>query len=270
MGLLYEELSYLVRGCIYEVHNELGVGLDEESYQMALERKLAAKNIAFRSQEVRYIVHRGERVHKFKLDLIIEDKIILELKVLETGFHPENIFQLLSYLKCWKKQLGMLVNFGLPKVAIKRIPFTEKKYKMYEDYDYIKAHITPNIRPLLIEFRNALITIMETHGLGYGETVYRKLLIKELAFKKIDFTSQAIVPVFLDDQLLKNYEIKWPIINNQFICGIAVLKESLNLDIAKMQNYLNALKLPFGLLAHFGKERLEIYGIKPSKEVLVT
>ncbi len=125
MGLLYEELSYIVRGCIYEVHSEIGTGFDEESYQLALEQKLRERNISYRSQEIGYVNHRGEKVHKFILDLIIDDKIILELKAIETGFPPKHNFQILSYLKCWKKQLGFLVNFGLPSVSIKRNPFRE-------------------------------------------------------------------------------------------------------------------------------------------------
>lgn len=98
MGLLYEELSCVVRGCIYDVHNELGTRFDEESYQLALELKLKEKNIPFRSQEIQYVEHRGKQIHNFILDLIIDDKIILELKSIETRFHPKHIFQLLSYL----------------------------------------------------------------------------------------------------------------------------------------------------------------------------
>lgn len=261
MGLLYEELSYVIRGCIYEVHNELGVGLDEESYHLAMERKLTEKGIPFRSQEIRYVEHRGKKVHKFKLDLIVADKIILELKVQETGFHPENVFQLLSYLKYWKKRLGMLVNFGLPKVAIQRLPFTEKKYNLSEDYSYIKALISPDNRLLLRAVRNALKRILNIHGIGYGETVYRNLLNSELSYQKINFLPKTLLPIYCEDQLLKYYEINWPVIGDQFICGTVVLKESLNLDIAKMQNYLNTLNLPFGILAHFNKNQLEIYGV---------
>lgn len=265
MGLLYEELSYIVRGCIYEVHNDLGTGYDEETYQLALELKLRDNNIPFRSQEIQYVEHRGNQIHKFVLDLIVDDKIILELKAIETGFHPQHKFQLLSYLKHWKKQLGFLVNFGLPKVAIDRTPFTEKEKKIVEDYDYIKDLITPNIRQPLKNLRTSLLDIFEIHGLGYGEKIYRNLLIEELNFKKIEHIKQAIIPIKLQNQLIKNHEIKWPIINNQFICGIAVLKENIKLDILKIRNYLKALNLEIGLLAHFGKEALEIYGVASKK-----
>lgn len=266
MGLLYKELSYKVRGCIYDVHNELGTGFDEESYQLAMEKRLRELNIPFKSQVIRYVEHRGERVHKFVLDLIIDDKIILELKVLETSFHPENIFQLLSYLKCWNKKLGFLVNFGLPKVAIKRLPFSKKEKEIIEDYDYIKDLITPKIRQPLIDLRNAILNTLETHGLGYGATVYKAIFLKELSFKNIYFTPEIIIPVKYESHLIKNIEIKYPIVNNQFICGIVAVKDHIKLDVIKVQTYLNALNLPLGILAHFGKERLEIYGITSRKK----
>lgn len=263
MALLYEELTYAIRGCIYDVHNGLGTGFDEESYQLALEQRLTQSNIPFRSQEIGYVEHRGKRVHKFVLDLIVDDVVILELKTIQTNFHPANIFQTLSYLKCWKKELGLLVNFGLPKAAIKRILNTEKEETVLEDYAYIKAIITPITRKPLKELRASLLTIFETHGLGYEVAIYEALLLQELAFRKIKFTPQTIIPVKYEGQFVKNYEIQWPIIDNQFLCGIAVRKEDIKLDIIKIQTYLKALQLPIGLLAHFGKEKLEIYGIVP-------
>ncbi|MEM6318434.1 MAG: GxxExxY protein [Bacteroidota bacterium] len=124
MRLLYEELTFVVRGYIYEVSNELGVGYDEHSYQLALEEKLRENNIPFKSQVHGYVCHKGVKAQEFIADLIVDDVIILELKNIETGFHPNHVFQLLSYLKHWKKQLGLLVNFGLPKAKIQRVPFT--------------------------------------------------------------------------------------------------------------------------------------------------
>ncbi len=162
---------------------------------MALEKRLRERNIPFRSQEKRYVEHRGERVHKFILDLIIDDTIILELKCIETNFHPKNILQLLPYLKYWKKQLGFLVNFGLPKVAIERFPYTEKEYEVIEAYDYIKDLITPDIRQPLRAVRNILLNIVETHGIGYSASVYRSIFFKELSFNHIQFMPETIVPV---------------------------------------------------------------------------
>lgn len=263
MGLLYEDLSYVVRGWIYEVHNEIGVGYNEEIYQLALEEKLRQNNISFRSQTIRYVKYKEKRIHKFVSDLIIEDKIILELKCIETNFHPEHVVQLISYLKCWKKDLGFLVNFGLPKAEIKRYAFTEKERKIVEDYGYIRDLITPSIRQPLMALRNVLLSIFETHGVGYRAVVYEKMLLKALSLRGMKFIPKPIIPVKSGTQFLKEYEIKWPVVNNQFLCAIISFKESTKLDIIKVQTYLKALNLPLGLLVHFGKKQLGIYGVRP-------
>ena len=266
MGLIYEQLTYKVRGCIYEVHNELGTGYDEECYQLALEYQLRKSKIPFRSQEVKYIEHKGEQVHKFILDLIVYDKIILELKTIQNNFHPAHIFQLLSYLKCWNKKLGLLVNFGLPKVAIKRLPlFTNTSRKIVEDYSYIKGLVTPNSREFLGRLRAAIFSIFEAHGLGYGKSIYQALLLQELSFRKMDYIAEPTISVIYKNQILKKYQINYPVIVNQFICGITVLKENIKPDIVTTQTYLSALNLSIGLLVHFGKEKLEIYGVCPKQ-----
>jgi len=71
MRLIYEQLTYKIRGCIYDVHTELGPGYDEESYQLALEYQLRKRKISYESQIVKYVEDRGERIHKFVADLLL-------------------------------------------------------------------------------------------------------------------------------------------------------------------------------------------------------
>lgn len=166
MGLIYEDLTYELRRCIYDVHNALGTGYDEETYHQAMKRRLAKDGIPFRTKEKRFVELHDEGVHEFELDLIVYDKIILELKSLQSDFLQTNFVQIISYLKLWQKRLGLLVNFGLPKVKIKRIPFTKKEKKISEDYDYIKELITPENRKYLQSVREAILSVFEIHGLG--------------------------------------------------------------------------------------------------------
>jgi GxxExxY protein len=129
MALIYEELTKELRQCVYDVHNALGTGYDEETYHQAMIIRVEKSGVPVRSKEKRFIEHRGEKVHEFELDLIVDDKVIFELKAQQTDFLQPNLVQIISYLKLWQKQLGLLVNFGLPKAKIKRIPFSEKGKK---------------------------------------------------------------------------------------------------------------------------------------------
>lgn len=126
MELIYRDLTEKLRACIYDVHNKVGVGYDEEAYHQALIRRFRREDIPFVSQEIKWLVHRNIPVKYFKLDLLTFGKIILSLKCLQGDFIQPNFVQMISELKLWQRDLGLMVYFGLPKVNIKRIPFTEK------------------------------------------------------------------------------------------------------------------------------------------------
>ncbi len=263
MALLYEELTRELRRCVFEVHNALGTGYDEETYHQAMNIRVEKSGIAFRSQEIRFVEHRGEKVDEFKLDMIADDKVVLELKSLHSDFLQPNFVQILSYLKLWQKQLGLLVNFGLPKAKIKRIPFSEKGKKKSENYDYIKGILAPADREHLKNLREAILTVFEMHGLGYGESVCQHLVLAELRHREIKYEPKTIIPVEYEGRPIRNFEMNLPIIAGRFILGVTALQKHIEFyDIAKMQTYLRALHLQIGLLVNFGKKELQITGVR--------
>lgn len=124
--LLYADITYKIRGAIFNVYNHLGYGHKEQIYQKALEKEFKEGNIPF-EREVNLIVkYKDEKVGNYRPDFVVEDKVILELKAVE--FLPK-IFetQLLHYLKTTNFNLGLLVNFGEPKLVIKRIIWTTNR-----------------------------------------------------------------------------------------------------------------------------------------------
>lgn len=263
MGLLHKELTYTLKGCFYDVHNTLGMGYDEESYHLALEEQLNMTNISYQTKVQKYIEHRGIKVHKFVADLIIEDKVILELKNISTDFHQSNYLQILSYLKTWHKELGMLVNFGRPSVKSKRVLFYEKEKIITEDYGDLKNNLSLTNRNHLKNLRTAILIILDFHGLGYNDFIYNKLLQAELTHNNITFTPQTTIPLKFGGKIIRNFELNVPIISNNIICKIIALKDEIGPDIKKIKTYLKDTNLPIGLLVNFGKEKLEIIGIRP-------
>jgi len=137
MGLIYEELTHQLIGCFYEVHNTLGVGYDEKAYHKALEKLLQMKSIPFRSKERITISHRDCKVKDFEVDFVTFDKIILELKSIQSNFLQSNYVQILSELKLWDLRLGFLVNFGLQKVEFERMLFDEKSKTINDFVDFL-------------------------------------------------------------------------------------------------------------------------------------
>jgi GxxExxY protein len=118
-----DEISYLVRGSIFEVYNHLGPGLLESVYKQALEMSLEKKGLSVRKEAGIHVVFMNQDLGiGFRLDLLVEDKLILEVKSIDE-LAPVHYKQLLTYLKFTGCKLGLLVNFntGNIKESIKRV-----------------------------------------------------------------------------------------------------------------------------------------------------
>ena len=119
--LVYPELSYRIMSAVFEVHNQLGPGFTEDIYENALAMELALQGVPFERQKQIQIHYKGKFVGAYRLDMVIDQKIILELKAVA---ELNEIFraQLESYLCATELQLGILINFGTKRVGSMRIP----------------------------------------------------------------------------------------------------------------------------------------------------
>jgi GxxExxY protein len=107
------ELSYKVRGAIYTVYKELGAGLLESVYEAALLYELTSLGLKAESQVPLPVIYKEIKLELgFRLDILVENQIIIEIKSVES-LHNVHKKQLLNYLKLSKKKLGFLVNFNV-------------------------------------------------------------------------------------------------------------------------------------------------------------
>lgn len=118
--LLYPELSYKVIGTTFEVYNHLGPGYLEKYYQKAISVALKESGLKFKEQVYAPLTFKNERIKKCFFDFLVEDKIVLELKIGDR-FSKQDIGQIHSYLKVSKLKLGLLINFTSLGVKFKRI-----------------------------------------------------------------------------------------------------------------------------------------------------
>ncbi|RIK62180.1 hypothetical protein DCC62_27210 [candidate division KSB1 bacterium] len=262
MELLHQALTYELRKCMIAVHNEIGVGFDEETYHQGLIRKLMRSGIAFVSKQQRELIHREEKIRTFELDFLAEDKVIVELKCLRCGFLRSNYIQILSHLKLWQKDLGLLVNTGFPRIICKRLPFTEKPKQIHEDYSFIKDRLTEAERNTLAQLRGALLFVFETHGLGFGKSVCRRLVESEIRYRQIAIEKRKLVDVVYDGKVIRSFPMRFWLIENRILCDVTALQDSILPEhIVRMQTFLKQLGLSTGIIANFGKHRLEIRGV---------
>lgn len=125
MGLLYEDLSYKVRGIAINIRKDLGPGHKESLYQNAFAEELIAAKIHFSREKsiAIYSPKTNKKIGSYRPDFIIADKILLEVKAM-TNLPEYSVDQLYSYLRNSVFELGFLINFSGPKLYIKRIIWT--------------------------------------------------------------------------------------------------------------------------------------------------
>ena len=107
------EITEKIIGCAIEVHRNIGPGLLESIYEKALCYELESIGVLYKSQVLVPVTYKKTCMGEFRLDLIVEDQVIVELKAVERN---DAVFkaQLMSYMKLTDKKLGLLINFNVP------------------------------------------------------------------------------------------------------------------------------------------------------------
>jgi len=122
MELLYKDLTDRIIKCFYEVYNQLGYGFLEKVYHRAMLIELKSEDLSVEDQPSIKVFYKDEEVGDFYADIIVDNKIILELKAAEQ-LVEEHECQLINYLKATDIEVGLLLNFG-KKPEIRRKIFT--------------------------------------------------------------------------------------------------------------------------------------------------
>ena len=125
---LLDELTYKIIGCAIEVHKQLGPGLLESVYQKYFIQELCLRSLKFVNQVLTPINYKGTVLEAdLRLDVLVEDFIIVELKSME-GILPVHEAQLLTHMKLLQKPKGILINFNCTNI------FKEGQKKMVNEY----------------------------------------------------------------------------------------------------------------------------------------
>jgi GxxExxY protein len=120
---IYKDLTYKIIGAIYDIHKELGNVHKEIIYHKAIAIELSERGIPFVEETPIDVKYKGKKIGVYKPDFIIDDKVILEVKVTPviTKAMKDQVYY---YVKGTKYKLVLLANFGTSKVGIKRLIYT--------------------------------------------------------------------------------------------------------------------------------------------------
>ena len=122
--MLHSDLTRTIIGCAFDVQNELGSGFLESVYEKAMLVALTETGVAVESQVPVQVNFRGQPVGDFYVDLLVSGKVVVELKAVD-HLMPQHKAQVINYLNATGIPVGLLINFGNPKVEFQR--FTRTK-----------------------------------------------------------------------------------------------------------------------------------------------
>jgi GxxExxY protein len=105
------DLTQRIIGCAIAVHRALGPGLHERTYENAMAIELRQHDLPFDRQVCVPVAYKGEWVGDYRLDLVVDDTVVVEIKSVERG-DPLFEAQVLAYLKASGKRIGLLINFN--------------------------------------------------------------------------------------------------------------------------------------------------------------
>lgn len=121
MSLVFEEETYKIIGCCFEVHSSLGRGFKENVYKDALVVEFNKKQIPFEKEKSYKIIYKGIQLqHYYVADFVLYDKIILEIKAMEF-ISETHVKQTINYLAVSNLKVALLVNFGCDSLKYRRV-----------------------------------------------------------------------------------------------------------------------------------------------------
>lgn len=261
--IIYPELSYIVQGAFYDVYNELRyLDLSEEGWESALLVALEERGIPAQRQ-VEYELHyKGYRIGRFFVDVLADDKLLLELKV-EDKLLPIDEAQVIAYLKVTGLKLGILVNFGGDELEFRRIPnFVSQRSAPRPSASVVQFPDHLLYPELTAELRAVLYEVHGELGPGFMHMHYRRATQIELRQHNIPYEVKKEITIRFRGQPIETRETRLLIVDKQVLLAPIAVRQITPRLKGRFRQYLRLLDLNLGLIANFHAPSLEIETVR--------
>lgn len=261
--LIYPELSYNIQGACYDVYNELRyLELSEKGWESALLIALEERGVSAGRQVEYELRYKGYRIGRFFGDILVEDKLLLELKA-ATTLLPIDEAQMIAYLKVTELKLGLLINFGGSSLEIERIPnFIQERSAGQPQSNptqpvdqLLYGDLTGELRALLYEVHTEL-------GPGFMHMHYRRATQIELRLRQIPYEVKRELTIQFRQQPIEKRETRLIVVDNKALLAAIAVREITPLLKGRFRQYLRLLGLKLGLIANFHASSLQIETIR--------
>lgn len=260
--LVHPELSYNVRGLLFNVYNALGPMLKEEYYRDAIVLGAEKRGTACEAEKAFEVYYEEERVGLYFVDVWIESgKMLLELKV-APAILPIHKAQAISYLKVTNADLAIVANYGGPSLEDERLPnFLRDKQPnfVWQSRPVAEGLLYPD---LVNGIQQACHRVHFTLGPGFFHQVYRRATMIEL--RRSDFSYDYIkqLPLEYEGQLLGHQEVRLILVEGKVLLATFALRQTDEDKAELLKAHLRRLDLKLGLLANFYGDRLIVTPVR--------
>ncbi|MEZ4885940.1 MAG: GxxExxY protein [Chitinophagales bacterium] len=258
--MIHKDLIYDIVNCIFHVYDELGNIWWENVYEEALVIALRNKGIQVAAQEEYDVFYKEKKIAKYRPDLVVEDKVIVELKAVGTLTNLHKA-QIISYLKGFQKPIGILVDFAGQKLQRQIIPNKcQQEEALQNVFDFEKVTIAEKEK--LKEIFEAAAEVSQVLGPGFYEEIYRRAFFQELISRDLFFeTKDKISAVYCNEYLGEKWVNFFKIDRRTLVAIIAVQKITPLLK-SRFTRYLKYIGCQDGLVFNFSGIRLECSYLK--------
>jgi len=262
MPLEYEEETYILRRCFFDVQNEVGLNRKEEAYHQACVLWFREHGVPVASKPPHRLMLKGELAHSLFPDFVYQDSISVEMKAEPRHLSRAEFVQLFDYLKCRGDRIGLLVNMGLERVQIERVIYEAQPTELAENWDSWTGRINGDDRRAGTAVRSALQSVYAEHATGYGDEVLTRLILCALQQEGLSIVADPVASAFYRDVEVHRSPLSCLVVNSRIVFTFSTLFDSADFSVNRGRSYLQALDLRWGVAANFGKTRAEIVAIR--------
>ncbi len=261
--LIYPELSYDVQGALFEVHRELRhLDISEAGWEKALTIALEEKHICAQRQVEYALDYRGQRIGRFFVDVLADDKLLLELKA-TAKLLPIDQAQVITYLKVTGLKLGILVNFGAAELEFERIPNFVSDRAPCRRVSNLGPPSDALLYPELTgELRAALYEVHQELGPGFMHMHYRRATQIELRQRQVPFHIKKEITFCFHGQPIETRETRLINVDERVLLAPIAVRAITPEIKGRLRQYLKLLGLKLGLIANFYAPSLEIETVR--------
>jgi len=253
--LLYEGLTSQLIWAYYRAYNGLSRTYPEFICEGAMAMLLRRTGVPYRRQHEIQIFYKDRLVGVHRLDLLVDDKVVAELKVAE---HIEKIHkaQLFSYLKATGKQVGLLFNFGSPQPEFERLffdptraaaerPVTPPTVRDCE----LPAHL---IHPELVgQILGAAVEVHRTLGPGFIYRIYANACYHEFRLRSIPVEARKSFQVIFEGEEIGELKFAHFIVEEQIMFFPVAIQHIEDINVNNLKDWIRAHDIKLGLMINF-------------------